>query len=661
MPHRAAPLRDASPAARPAWAGRLGALGLALVLGLPGAAAQDRDEVAQRTVHLLEYVAIDYPAAVQDGRVVSELEYREQLDFLAEVALQLDTLGVPEADPLRDGLAALEEAVRARAAASRVAEGAQSLSDRLVRRFDVSVLPPRPPSVERGRALYAEHCASCHGPAGRGDGPAGVALDPAPGDLTDRERMLALSPAGLFRTITFGVAGTGMAGYADSLDERARWDLAFFSGSLAFHPDEVARGRTRLAGGGDLAGAATPTLADLAQRPARELGIDPATMEVVAYLRTRPQALAEGELPLDVARARLRASWQAYGEGDRRRALDLAISAYLDGFEHAEPALASVDRELRLRVEDDFLRYRGLLREGQPPEQVAGVFTRLEEGLAAAQQSLEGARFGRSAAFLGSFAIATREGLEAVLLVVALCTILVRAGRREGLRYVHAGWLAALGAGAVTWWTAQELVRISGAGREVIEGVTALLATGILFYVSYWLVSKVEVARWQTFLHQRMHSALSRGSLWTLAGVSFVAVYREAFETVLFYQALFAQAGPGGTRPILAGMAGGVALLGLLAAVVFRFGLRLPMRHFFAASSALLYALAIVLAGHGVAALQEAGWLPATFVPVLRFEWLGIHPTLEGLGLQGVLLAVAALGILVMLLQRRPQASLPAA
>jgi high-affinity iron transporter len=265
----------------------------------------------------------------------------------------------------------------------------------------------------------------------------------------------------------------------------------------------------------------------------------------------------------------------------------------------------------------------------------------LADQLSIAGERLEAEGLAPSAIFLASLTILAREGLEALLIVVALCGVLMRAGRRYALRYVHAGWATALVAGAATWYVAQELVRVSGAQREVIEGITSLLAVLILFYVSYWLISKIETARWQAFLHEKVTTALSRGSLWTLGAISFIAVYRELLETVLFYQALLAQAGSGGTGPVLAGIGAGVLLLGLLAWVVLYLGLRVPMRHFFRLSSGLLYTLAIVLAGHGIAALQEVAWLPATPISDFRFEWLGIHGTLEGLAVQGLLLVAA--------------------
>jgi high-affinity iron transporter len=163
----------------------------------------------------------------------------------------------------------------------------------------------------------------------------------------------------------------------------------------------------------------------------------------------------------------------------------------------------------------------------------------------------------------------------------------------------------------------------------------------LLFYVSFWLVSKLEATRWQAFLGRRARAALAGGSLTALAGVAFVAVYREALETVLFYQAVFAQAGPAGTRSVWLGLGAGAGCLFVIATAILRLGRRLPLRAFFATSSVLLYALAVVLAGHGVAALQEAGWLPATWVPAPRLEWLGLYPSAEGLALQALLVAVA--------------------
>ncbi len=599
---------------------------LLLLILFPTSAGAASD--VQRAVHLLEYIAVDYPGALEEP-----LEFEEQLEFVAHVRELVDD---PE-------LGSLEAAIRARAPADEVTRSARTLAARLRDRYGVHAIPRPLPSLERGRELYAGVCAACHGAEGRGDGAAGRGLEPPPSSFRDRARMLELAPASLFATISFGIQGTGMAGFDGSLPERDRFALALYVGSLAFPPDEVARGRALV----EQDQRKLPGLAALMEEPASVLARDADELAVVAYLRTHPDVLARGDLPLSVAKRLLRESLEAYRAGDGARSISLSVAAYLDGLEPVEPTLDAVDPELRRELESAFLRYRSELRRGGDVETLAA---QLERALDRAERRLGRGELRGTPLFLSSLLILTREGLEAILIVVALCSVLVRAGRRDALGFVHAGWTAALGAGAATALAARTLIRVSGAQREVVEGLSSLLAAGILFYVSFWLVSKIETQRWQGWLDSRFRSALSTGSLVSLSVVSFVAVYRESLETALFYQALWAQASDG--RTVLLGMGAGAVLLAFLAVGIFRFGLRLPMQHFFAASSFLLYALAIVLAGHGVAALQEAGWVPVTWVRGVRIEWLGVHPTAEGLALQGLLL-VAALGAIPWTLSSR--------
>lgn len=636
-------------------------LSLVVAFGLgsprPAAAAGDPEEHARRAVHLLAYIAADYPGAVQDGRVVSELEYQEQLDFAASVREQLGALGLAADDPLLAALGRFDADLRAHAPGEAIAEQAHAIATDVRARFHVRALPTRTPDLARGAAVYATACASCHGGAGAGDGPAGRGLDPPPASFRDAARAASLSPFALFSTITYGIAGTGMAGFAATLDDDARWDLAYYVGSLGFSAEEVARGGALLA---KTPAARIPDLARLSHHSTAELVLaDPDAGPVVAYLRANPAALRTGELPLEIARTRLADSFDAFQHGDAARAVELATASYLDGFEHVEPALNAVDGALRSEIEGEYVRYRAALRSGGAPAEITAIHRSLAERLATAETRLTTTGLGATAVFASALTILAREGLEAVLLVVAILGVLGRAGRNDAKRFVHAGWITALVAGAATWWVASRIVAMSGASREVIEGVSALLATAILFYISYWLLSKTEAARWQAFLGDRFRDALSRGSLGMLAGLTFVAVYREVFETVLFFQALAAQAGPEGRGALVAGMGAGTVLLAGLAASVFRLGQRLPMRRFFAASSVLLYALAVILAGHGIAALQEAGWIPATPASFFRFEWLGIYPTWQGLGLQGALLlaALAALPMLAGGLQKEPLAS----
>jgi high-affinity iron transporter len=209
------------------------------------------------------------------------------------------------------------------------------------------------------------------------------------------------------------------------------------------------------------------------------------------------------------------------------------------------------------------------------------------------------------------------------------------------MRYLHYGWIGALAVGFLTWLASVYLIEISGARREITEGVAALLATVVLFYVGFWLHDKTSAAQWKRFIETNVQRALSTGTLWGLAGLSFIAVYREVFETILFYQALWVQTDANGKSMTLGGFGAGILVLAVLAWVIMRYSARLPLRQFFSVTGILMFVLAVVFAGKGVAALQEAGYIPVSPVSFPRIDLLGIYPNLQGLLLQLGLLLLA--------------------
>jgi high-affinity iron transporter len=251
---------------------------------------------------------------------------------------------------------------------------------------------------------------------------------------------------------------------------------------------------------------------------------------------------------------------------------------------------------------------------------------------------------------ISSAGLALREGVEAALLIAALLAVVARSGAPERKRWVHAGWASAAAAGAATWFAAQRLIQMSGLGREMLEGIAALLASAVLFYVSYWLFARREAARWMTYLRSKAGS----GAALSLFGISFLAVYREAFETILFYQPLIAQARTGAAAAI--GALVGAALLVALVLAYSRTGKFAPARSFFVFSTLLLYALAVVFAGQGIAALQTTGHLPLHPVPLPHVPALGVYPTIETYAAQSLLVALAVGAGVVVRLQRTPPA-----
>ncbi len=370
--------------------------------------------------------------------------------------------------------------------------------------------------------------------------------------------------------------------------------------------------------------------------------------KVIAFLR-RDISENENEDPLAATSSILKEAVGLYERGNKKEAYDKALDAYLNEFEKVEPRIISRDQKFGLSLEAKFVKFRGLIKDERPVEEVKALHGEIEGDLKRASAVIQSSEpFGKALSFINSFAILIREGLEAALIVAAVLAFLGATGARDAIKYVHLGWILALVGGLITWFLAQTVISISGAQRETIEGVTSLFAAGVLFYVSYWLITKIEVKKWKEYIQGKVKRALSKESVFALASVSFFAVYREAFESVLFYQALWLQADNSKGAVIWGLVAGAVLLIGLVL-VIFKLGLRIPLKYFFSITSFLLYFLSFVLAGKGVRGLQEAGIVgitPLDFIP--QVDILGIYPTVETTIVQGILL-LALIGALIWL------------
>jgi len=608
-------------------------------------ATPDPADRAQVVLHILDYVGVDYPGAVKDGRVADQGEYDEQVDFVAQARSLIAQLAPrPETPALIADADRLVALVRDKRSADDVAALATQMRWAVIRAYGVEVAPKRPPDLAQAGALYAAQCAVCHGAEGRGDGVGGKGLDPPPANFHDRERMAQRSAYSLYSTITLGVGGTGMAGFRGLTDDQ-RWALAFYAANLGGDRALARRGSELWQAGRGTQ--AFPDVASVVTRSPREMeaqrGAD--AVAVLAYLLQHPEALAApGGSAIAKSQALLRESLEAYRQGRGRDAQALAASSYLDGFELAEAGVDAVDRGLRSEVEAQMTRYRALLRSGAPRAEVETQASRIDALLERARGLLESANLSPGATFVSAFVILLREGLEAILVVVAIYALLVRAGRRDALAYLHGGWMSALAAGGLTWIVASYAIAMSGATREVTEGVSALSAAALLLYVGFWMHGKSQAREWQAYLDRRLRGALAGRTLWALGLVSFLAVYREVFETVLFYQALAAQAGPGGTVPLLGGVAAAAAALAVLGWLLIRGSVRLPLGLFFRASAIALAVLAVVLAGKGIVALQEAGWVPVHEVRFPTWPLVGVYPNLQSLLLQAALIVLIAAG-----------------
>jgi high-affinity iron transporter len=616
---------------------------LTLVLIL-SATAQAEEPDVRTTWRLLDYIAVDYASAVSDGRVVDEFEYREMVEFSDVVVRQVAALPDTESNrTLKRQSEQLRALITKKEPAARVSRFARALAGSLLTAYPVPLAPSQVPDLDRARTLFAQNCASCHGAAGNSPPSAIQALDPPPIDFTNIDRARQRSAFGLYQVITQGLEGTSMASFA-SLPDDDRWALAFYAGSIAF--EDVAKGERIWREDDDLRQLVPDleTLASLTSESlAEQIGEDRA-FAVMSYLRANPDAVGQvnGVGSLDFVRETLDRSLSIYQTGNREEARQLALSAYLDGFEPIEALLATRDGGLMREVEQALGEFRAGIESGANPDELRQQLASIDALLARAEAALTPEAASKISTFLGAFTILLREGIEALLVIIAMIAFVKKSQRNEVLPYVHGGSIAALLAGVATWIVATYFVSISGASREMTEGIGALLAAVILVSVGIWMHGKSQAEEWRRYIQEKMGKALSRGSAWFLFTLSFVVVYREAFETIIFYAALW---NPQSSGPIFAGASTAVVLLGFIAWAMLRYSRKLPITKFFKYSAVLIAILAVILAGKGIGAFQEAGMLPATLVAGLpRFVEVGFFPTMETIGVQLMVLFALMVG-----------------
>ncbi|MEN8144900.1 MAG: cytochrome c/FTR1 family iron permease [Gemmatimonadota bacterium] len=662
-------------------------------LGASPAASQDQpgsgqvqeapSEVASRILSLLDLADMEYADAVSDGQVVDAAEYEEATQFTAEAASELGQL-VAATRPAAAGelsrlMASLAAAVESRSSPDHFRSQVGLLRPIIQAEWDaVSVrFPDGRPSAARGAELYRESCAACHGASGAGDGPEGADLEPPATDLTSSVRRLGATPARDYQVVSYGIPATAMAGWSDLLTFEDRWAVVTYVQSLRHGAHEVAEGRsvalsetspirTLVHGWSQLPTTAELTDADLAERVRGQWAVPDAAQReaIVAFLRwqlgTDPEGLPAADpegVPQGVQRrlagvdSLITQAAEFGAAGSVGNARSTALEAYLM-FEGVETRLRARSAVLASRAEAGFSDFRAAL--GTPGAAAAETDLRLV--LSEAKEVFKERPSDWSLA-VQSFFIILREGFEAILIIGAVIAFLVKTGNADRRRDIRLGVTAALVASVVTALALEGLFRAVPASQEFLEGVTMLVAVVVLFSVSYWLVSKLDHRRWNEFLHTRMNTALKTGSGLALGGVAFLAVYREGFETVLFYKALMGF-GQDTLIPVAGGFLVGCLGLALIYTMFTRFGLRVPMRPFFALTSGILYYMAFVFAGKGVHELQEAGSIgfsPISGAPSLPA--LGIYPTVETLALQAALLIALVVALVITFRPRRTPAA----
>ena len=652
--------------------------------GVPGSVWAQEDHPVQRVANIVSVAVEEYRKGVDEhGRLISRDEYDEAAGFLADARSASGRLSGD-----RTAARALLDSIIAAVAAKQPPSSLEALNQR----FAVSLgsdaaleLPRKAIDVAAGRRLYEAQCTSCHGPRGMGDGPAAAAINPKPPALGSDSVMRDVTPAMMFRKISVGVTGTAMPAFGSKLSADDRWDIVMYLATLRSTPTQVAEGEGLYAqncvechgatglGDGTLERTLSkvpPEVGSVAWQVERtdeqladavRIGIPGTPMppapnltpeqvrSVVAYIRSLPTR--DFAVPAEQSATRSRSadaaantslslldqSLTAARNGRLTEAYDRAFDAYV-AFEPIETPARARDPGVVSSMEKLFAEIKGAV----PSNDLRGA-ERARDAIDANMQrvvDLTRPAGSGSEAFFQSFLIILREGFEAILVIGAVVAFLLKTGHHERLRSIWTGIVLALICSGLTAVILRTVLRAIPATQEIIEGATLLVAVAVLFSVSYWLISRVEAAKWQQFIREKVNTALEHGGGRALAFVAFLAVYREGAETALFYQALFNE-GAHVALPISLGIVVGFAALAVIFTLFYRFGVRIPLRPFFSVTSVLLYYMAFVFTGKGIRELQEGNLVPISVIRGMpTVDALGLYPTWQTVTAQFVLLGL---------------------
>lgn len=583
-------------------------------------------------VHLLDYLAKDYGGAVQNGKVTSNSEYAEQVEF-AEI-IEKNAKGVTQLQAnveFLSGVNRLRSLIRSKGSAEEVSKLARSLQQNAIRLAQIEVAPTHWPDLSKGASLYQANCVSCHGANGKGDGVAGASLDPKPANFLDPELVWNSAPYKFYNTIRLGVPGTGMAAFSHLSDEDV-WALAFYLKSLPYA--KPPKGKPAIL---TLKDTATLTDAEIADKFG---GKNDETVAAIASLRTKENGPVDKD-PMQIAEDFLNESVVAAKAGDFESAGQLSLRAYLEGIEPLEPKMKANLPGFVEDIESRMSAYRSSLNNRLAITKIEAQKAEILEKLREAKNLFEQHKMSPAVAFGAAFSIFLREGFEAVLIIIVLISILRAMGQPNAIRWVHIGWGAAVGVGIITWFASGLLLSMSGLSRELMEGAISILAVAVLVYVGFWLHRYSELRKWRDFLEAKLRHGLNKGSYFLLALVAFMAVFREAFEVVLFLRAIWIDLESSSQTIAGTGVLSSFVLLMGLSYFAIQESKKLPLRRLFQVCSWTMIALAVVLAGKGIHSLQEAGIVPVSSVAFpVRVDLVGIYPSVQTLAVQAIVIAV---------------------
>lgn len=632
-------------------------LNILLILGVSVSFSNPHLNVPKQKVrtliNLLDYIGKDYPNAVQNGEMIDEFEYKEMVNFASQVAdihKQLEKeIDQPSFANLAENISKLQKIIREKAPAEKVSQLTSSIREQILELGLVKVTPQRWPDLAQGKQIFEKRCQSCHGAEGFGDGPLAVNLNPPPTNFQDSANADNISPLQAYNTIRLGLEGTSMQAFSELSDQEV-WNVAFYINSLNYKaqvPDSVKKKiKTALADTASLR-----SISFYTNQQWKELfkaqNIDKREgMAVLRGLTVDPSSSTSStssNSTLSKALELLKKSEQAYLNKNYSQARRYALDAYLDGVEPVESQIRASNPELVKKVENEMLAVRSAVQDQVNEQELATKIQSASLAIQEAQNLLNSQEYSFWVNFLLAASILLREGLEAFLIIMVILGVLRSVGAGRTAKYVHGGWIVALLVGIAGWFITQSLIGFSSLQRELMEAIGAGIAVVVLLYIGFWMHSKTHSTQWTRFIKERVHGLINKESMWGLALLSFVVVFREAFESIIFLSSISLKSAGVGNAGIYSALIAVALIIAGIGYIFNRVSRNIPVRQLFRYSSLMLVVLAVILIGKGVRSLQEAGYINIASLP---FNWsipsLGVYATWPT-----ILAQVAVLSIIV--------------
>ncbi len=597
-------------------------------------------------INLLDYIGTDYQNSVKRGTIVNVNEYNEMNEF-TEKSIRLfskfsSAINSDDVIIIKNDLAKLKKLIEVKADEKDVYDIVAKIRTKILKLNIISVSPVKWPDILNGANVFKTSCASCHGINGDGNGVLAKNLKPKPANLLNDNSMNAISPFQIYNTIRLGISGTSMPPF-NSLSDNEVWDASFYVSSLRYKDkykltqDSLLQIYNKAAAKTSLKEISTLSDKVLLTKFKTDNKLDTLYLASLRLYNVQKSKIVS----IDIASTYLSEVLSLYKNSKYEKAGDKALTAYLEGIEPFEQQLQTIDSELKNKLESIMYKLRADISDRKPLEIINVDISKAKTLINDAAAVLSDKNFTFWFAFLMAASIILREGIEAFLIIITILGVLKSIKATDAIKWVHGGWIFALIIGIISMFFVNMIISFGAQSRELMEGIGSLIAVILLLYVGFWLHGKTEAKKWKEFVENKILKLVSGKNMIGLAIVSFIVVFREAFESVIFLSAVNLEIDKTSQNGIYLGAVSSLILVLVLAWIAFKFASKLPVMKLFKYSAMIIAALSVIIAGKGIRAFQESGYSSITNIPInFNVSYLGLYPTLETIAAQAIVLTI---------------------